>query len=291
MTQQQLLDRVVLGTVQLGIPYGRTSQSGLMPETVAFELLDAAWELGLRCFDTAEAYGSSAARLAAWLDRSGHRASACLITKIGVASPVADIAPAAARALTRFEGARELTLLSHGPVTGDIWSRLRDAAAEADACAGQSVYEPQEVAAAWACVGTAVVQVPANVFDSRAMIPPPGDRGAMHYRSIFLQGILLDRPSVAEERVSGGGRLAEAVQSASAEAGVPAPSLLVAAVLRAAREADKVVIGADSAEELQAISLALSASADAVDQFMRRIAEQPTPQPAVLDPRRWVHKS
>lgn len=262
-----------------------------MPEAAAFELLDAAWEFGIRCFDTAEAYGVARDRLTDWLDRRGNRASARVITKISVASPVADIAPAAANALGPFQGAAELTLLSHGAAGDERWRRLSDAATAAGARAGQSVYGPEEVAAAWRSAGTSVVQVPGNVFDLRAMTILPPDGGEMHYRSLFLQGILLDIPVVAEARVSGSGRLAAAVQAASEEVGVPAAALLVAAVLRRVGVYDKVVLGMDSAEELQAISCASRAPSEAVDHFMRRVTEQPAPHADVLDPRQWVGKS
>jgi hypothetical protein len=39
------------------MPYGRTRWRGVLSKAEAFELLDAAWELGIRAFDTAEAYG------------------------------------------------------------------------------------------------------------------------------------------------------------------------------------------------------------------------------------------
>lgn len=289
--QSPLLDRVLLGTVQMGLPYGRTSGSGVMPESVAFGLLDAAWEIGIRRFDTAEAYGVSAARLSTWLDRTGKRPSASVVTKIGVASSERDIGAASARALARFDGVRELTLLSHGPAAGEVWELLKQSAVGADARVGQSVYGADEVAAAWAAGGTDVVQSPANVFDARSMAVPPGGVGEMHYRSVFLQGILLDTPAVAEARVAGGGRLARAVERTAAEVGAPAPALLVATVLRAARPADRVVVGADSAAELQAIAAVTEIGLDTADEFIRRIAKEPVPDEDVLDPRRWRNAS
>ena len=55
----QPINRVVLGTVQLGLPYGRLAGTALMPMERAWAILDAAWSLGVRAFDTAEAYGDA----------------------------------------------------------------------------------------------------------------------------------------------------------------------------------------------------------------------------------------
>ena len=71
VTPEFKLDRIVLGTVQIGLPYGKRRGSGLMSEGAAEEILDAAWDMGIRNFDTAEAYGVSAARLSHWLGKSG----------------------------------------------------------------------------------------------------------------------------------------------------------------------------------------------------------------------------
>ena len=57
-------ERIVLGTAQIGLPYGRRKSAGVIPREHAVALLDAAWSAGIRSFDTAEAYGESAARLA-----------------------------------------------------------------------------------------------------------------------------------------------------------------------------------------------------------------------------------
>lgn len=57
--------QVGIGTVQLGIPYG--NQPDLMPESQAFDILDATRENGIRFFDTAAAYGQSESRIGQYL--------------------------------------------------------------------------------------------------------------------------------------------------------------------------------------------------------------------------------
>src|SRR3989442_924607 len=52
VSDNSIADRIVLGTVQLGMPYGKRRRAGLMPRTLAEEILDVAWSLGVRVFDT-----------------------------------------------------------------------------------------------------------------------------------------------------------------------------------------------------------------------------------------------
>jgi len=284
------LDRIVLGTVQIGLPYGKRRGSGLMSEDAAEEILDAAWDLGIRNFDTAEAYGVSAARLSHWLGKSDRLQFAHVITKIAATLPTERISLAASDAIARFRGARKITLLSHGPISARNWSAMHATAFMEHAFAGQSVYERQEVVDAWSVDGVSVVQAPANVFDSRAMIAHSDDSREMHYRSVFLQGLLLDAPSVADARVPGSGRLAEAVGQAADAIGTPAAALLAAAVLRACRPVDKIILGADKPEDLMPIPAALTAPERSIDEFLDHIARVPAPAETVLDPRTWDPK-
>ena len=46
-------------------------------------ILDAAWAIGVRAFDTAEAYGESASRLKKWIDARRNADSIEVVTKCG----------------------------------------------------------------------------------------------------------------------------------------------------------------------------------------------------------------
>lgn len=60
--------KIILGTVQLGMPYGLGRwKDMLMPESEAFAILDAAWEMGITTLDTSPDYGVAEARIAKYL--------------------------------------------------------------------------------------------------------------------------------------------------------------------------------------------------------------------------------
>ena len=49
----------MLGTVQLGLPYGVGNRTGQPSQQEAVRIIAAACEAGVNCFDTAAAYGTS----------------------------------------------------------------------------------------------------------------------------------------------------------------------------------------------------------------------------------------
>ena len=54
-----MIEKIVLGTVQLGLDYGINNQHGKPSLEQAFEILEVAFDNGIKTLDTAEAYGNS----------------------------------------------------------------------------------------------------------------------------------------------------------------------------------------------------------------------------------------
>lgn len=54
-----MINKLILGTVQLGLDYGINNQFGKPSLEKAFEILHTAYDNGIRILDTAEAYGNS----------------------------------------------------------------------------------------------------------------------------------------------------------------------------------------------------------------------------------------
>ena len=283
------MDRVVLGTVQIGLPYGRRREADLISRDDAFALLDSAWDAGIRAFDTAEAYGESPSRLASWLERRGAavRSKAHIVTKVSPADP-ANLRVAALAALSRFPDVASLTVLTHGPASPLQWQIVAGVAEQVGAAPGQSVYDPDEVRAAVVAPGLVRLQAPANVFDERALRARGAAPVSLDVRSVFLQGLLLDEPSVAEARVAGGGEIAIAVRRAAAAADAAPAPLLLATMLEETRPTDRLVIGIDAAENLDAIVQAFDLSRAQIARFREGCrASQGVFGPRVLDPRQW----
>lgn len=54
-----MTNKLILGTVQLGLNYGINNTNGKPSLAMAFKILSTAWDKGIRILDTAEAYGNS----------------------------------------------------------------------------------------------------------------------------------------------------------------------------------------------------------------------------------------
>ena len=281
------LSRVVLGTVQLGLPYGRRREAPLLDEAQAYAVLDAAWELGIRAFDTAEGYGEAAPRLARWIRSRAHGPSVDVVTKVKPDEEVLD--DQARSALARFNDVGDVTLLTHGAAGDASWTIVQEAAAVAGRQAGESVYTADEVRRSCERRGSARVQVPGNVFDMRGVRARGESRVPLDVRSVYLQGVLLDAPPLAERRVAGGGALAAAVAQAAAEVGGSADALLISAMLDRCRQDDRIVLGVDGPEQLQAISSAMDIPSHQSDSFTTLIAHFSVSaiSDRVFDPRLW----
>lgn len=262
-----------------------------MSEATAFRILDAAWTLGIRAFDTAEAYGSSAERMRKWSEARANFESLEIVTKVALERPdltAASFEETANQALERFHGTSRLTILSHGPADPGRWASIVAAAHKYNAGVGQSVYTAEEVRRAL-MLSVERIQVPGNVVDMRA-ISARGDSSAkLDVRSVYLQGILLENPLRAEKRAPGSGKFVREIRSLATSLGTDLAPLLIASMLATVRETDRLVIGVDSVEELDAISAAFDLSREVVQEFtgnLETLAGDPDIE-GFLDPRAW----
>jgi uncharacterized protein len=279
--------QLILGTVQLGLPYGRRRGKEVLDVATAHRILDAAWAAGIDTFDTAEAYGSAAGRLAGWLDSRGILARCHIVTKVDSSASTDERKIAAAYA--RFAGASSITLYSHGLLPSEQFSIFASIAASLGASVGQSVYTAAEVKEVGRTNATRV-QAPVNLYDLRQLAAARRCGLPLDARSLFLQGVLLDAPVRAEERVPGIGVLVRRVHEAAGKCGLPPSIALLSSVIRQLRPDDRVVIGFDSVAQLTEILTATDPPDEAVDHFLLLTAEArelALSSPALLDPRTW----
>jgi spore coat polysaccharide biosynthesis protein SpsF len=197
----------VLGSVQLGLPYGAANRTGKPSREAAVALVRKAVKAGIHCFDTAHAYGDAEDRLGEAL--SG--LPVCVVTKL---SPLSDLAENAspdniltateasvAQSCAALRTARLDCLLLHRAVHrtefgGAIWQRLLAyKAAGVIGKLGVSVQSAAEAAAALECPDVQHIQLPFNLLDWRwagivaALTARPDV--TVHVRSVFLQGLLV----------------------------------------------------------------------------------------------------
>lgn len=216
------VSRLVLGTVQIGAPYGAANRTGLPSTERAIRLLRRARLAGIAAFDTARAYGAAEARIGAAFDGADQPDT---ITKLDPLNALPEDASEAEAecaveesvnaSLVNLKRARLDTLLlhraqhlsSHG---GAVWRRLvRLQKAGVIGRLGVSVQTPEEAFEALSLRAVTHIQLPFNLIDQRwreAGVPAAMRSRAdvtVHARSIYLQGILAGDDSMLWPRVHG----------------------------------------------------------------------------------------
>jgi len=296
----KLSSSMILGTVQLGMPYGMTKDQGLMPDTEAQEILRSAIELGCGGLDTARAYGESEARIG-HLSKS-QSINIPVITKLAPLDNAAGPAEAEASILTSMDalGTTELdTLLLHRAehlkaADGKIWNKLRDFQRGGKIkTLGVSVQTPQELDRILARGDVHHIQLPFNLLDWRWASHIAGLRARpdikVHVRSAFLQGLISqNKPEQWPEleHVYPEAYLS-ALNDLATTLGRKSLADLCLAYVRAFSWIDGIVLGVDSKKQLQEISDLFKCPALTWEEIARVQSSLPQAPIQLLNPALW----
>ncbi len=209
-------ERLVLGTVQLGMPYGVANTTGQPDRAAAREIIEVAWECGIRMFDTAQGYGQSEEVLGDALAHGGFLSQARVITKFHPSldhTNKKELFNALDTSLQKIGVERLEGIFFHREEFLDLWDKglgevVSDIiASEKVAKVGISVYSPIRALEALGKDGIDCVQVPANILDHRfeqaGVFDRAHERGKeIFIRSIYLQGLLLLDPETLPEKMN-----------------------------------------------------------------------------------------
>jgi len=198
MTDQS---RLILGTAQLGMPYGIANCTGQPDTEEAVRIVTCAWNRGVHSFDTAPSYGKSEVVLGKVL-RTLSGPATRIVTKISAHDNVESSLQASMQRL----GVDHIdTVLLHDQRSLDDWSSLKNSFSPLLDSGllnrvGVSVYTLERAMQALSLEGIKAIQFPGNVLDQRftdsRFIDLAADRGVqLMIRSVFLQGLLLMEPA------------------------------------------------------------------------------------------------
>ncbi len=301
---------LVLGTAQLGMPYGAANTLGQPSAEDATMILRAAVTAGVRWIDTAAAYGSAEQRIGVALP-GGRRAH--IATKLAPLDDLDETASVGAirravddsvrRSCARLGTDRLDVLLLHRArhltlADGAVWNKLKELRDEGVLYdLGVSVYTPEEALTALACADVRHLQLPFNALDWRwrasGVIQALGRRPdvTVHARSALLQGLLAAGEDAQWPTIEGVDpeQLRANLWHLTRDLGRDSPADLCLAYVRAHDWIDGVVVGMESLAQL-ALNLALfkrpALTADEiakVDDVLPRAAED------LLNPARWAN--
>ena len=198
--------KIILGTVQLGMPYGVGRWANeLMPEAEAFRILDAAWEMGITTLDTSPDYGLAEMRLAKYMKANPAKCFH-IISKIkNIPLEIESVRPCIGNwfedsPFHLLDNCRSLSLLLHREADiyrDEVVKQLNiEVKTKRLSCWGVSVYQEDSARVASTIETCAMIQLPFNAFNQafgrNGVIELLSNRGkTVMARSVFLQGLLL----------------------------------------------------------------------------------------------------
>jgi aryl-alcohol dehydrogenase-like predicted oxidoreductase len=203
----QQLSRFMLGTVQFGMPYGVANRAGQPSDCDVLNIVSAAIDGGVNCFDTAATYGTSEEVLGRALQELGVTDKVTVVTKVRPLTPaeLSDTKLAASAIEQSIENSRRRLRLDslpvvlfhremdavHLPVLAELRAkgRLRHFGVSCD-------NRPGPAAEFLATGNVSALQIPGNVLDHRhqdsGIFRTAAARDvAVFARSVYIQGLLL----------------------------------------------------------------------------------------------------
>jgi aryl-alcohol dehydrogenase-like predicted oxidoreductase len=261
--------KLALGTAQFGMPYGVANKSGQVTRAEARLMLRLASENGIDSIDTAIAYGETEK----YLGEIGVE-NFMLVTKLlampdGFLDVNSWIHGQVSSSLVRLGVSQIYGLLLHksedllGPSGRELYRAL-DSLKEKGLVKkiGISIYSPNELEALKNDFSFDLIQTPFNLIDQRLLhsgwMKRLKDKGVeIHTRSTFLQGLLLMKELDIPPKFSPWKHLWKKWHDWLAENNVSALQGSLAFAL-SFPEIDRVVVGADSHQQLKEIINATS---------------------------------
>ncbi len=296
--------KLILGTVQLGMPYGIANTSGQPDRATARAIVMAALDNGITHFDTAQAYGDSESVLGDTLNELGVSETVCVASKLsGTLDPTdtAGLREAIEASFSRLRVNRLGCMLLHQPAWLSFWDDglgevLRQYREEGRIGAlGVSLNTVADAPAVLAHPEVAVLQAPCNAWDRRMVEQGLLEKARISgrlccIRSLYLQGLLTMTPEAVAARLPAARDAAARWWELARTFGIPPKAL----ALRYALTLDApLVVGAESAEQVVETAHMAADLAPLTPQDIQTIASAMDPllNETILEPWRWKPRS
>ncbi len=256
--------RLVLGTAQLGFPYGIANKTGQPDQAVATTIIREAWKSGIREFDTAQGYRDSEKVLGKALAELGFSKEAQIISKFDPNLDhlnASDMSKALDESLERL-GVRSLYgIMLHGEGMLSLWNKGLAKILHAFILSGRvekigiSVYSPDKAIEALITDDIDMVQLPTNILDRRfenARVFQLADKKKkqIYIRSVFLQGLILMNSQKIPEKIYFARPVVKEIESLSNEFGLSRQEMALGYIKSEIPNAH-VIFGAETSEQVR----------------------------------------
>lgn len=286
-----MTEKLILGTVQFGIPYGINNSTGLLPENDVLEILHQAILAGIKTLDTAAAYGESESRIGHY--HQMHTSKFAINTKFSKEKGVS-WEDSIQNSLKNLNIPKVETLMFHSyeayqenlSIINDI---IRQGKNTFFNHLGVSVYTNEELESLIDDENIEVVQLPFNLLDNHSLrseiLLQLKDKGKIiHTRSCFLQGLFFKDLNKLPEKLIALKPSLEKIHAIAQNEKISMERLALNYALQQ-EYIDYVIIGVDNLEQLDKNILIVNEplSEDILDQINQISIENPY----LLYPKNW----
>lgn len=238
----------VLGTAQLGMRYGIANTAGKPNLKEILGIVQCAVQNDIWFFDTAQDYGDCEDVLA----QCFHQLK--ITEKVNVISKINSPSIASVRASLKKMGLKSLYGLLWRGANPNLHFFEKLKAEGLVRSFGVSVYREEEVESALENEAVQIIQLPFNIFDQRAItkrwFEKAEKRGkTIFVRSVYLQGLLLMKPSLLPSHLSFAKPYLEKYAGFCLEKGLSPQEIAMDFVLKYAH-GSKIIFGVEKMEQL-----------------------------------------
>ena len=255
---------LVLGTAQLGMPYGIANKNGQPDSDLAKTIVKTAWENHIRVYDTAQGYGVSERALGNAIKSLGLSSEVRIVTKLDPNINHLDKAAleqAVKGSLTRLDVPILYGLMLHREEFLELWESglgetLRGFVSQGlTEYIGVSVYSPDKALLALNIDGISIVQLPSNIFDRRfehagVFEYAKKKRKQIYVRSVFLQGLAVMSVEELPKHIQFAAPVLKKLDKLCSDLGLTRQGLALG-YARHAYPYSKVLIGVETPEQLE----------------------------------------
>lgn len=290
---------ILLGTVQLGMPYGIANSHGQPSAAQACAIVETAWNAGIRHFDTAQAYGDSESILGQALRALGVSEEAQITSKFAATQDpeiIPGLEASLDNTLNRLGVNRLWCMMLHTPRWLPYWETglgelLRNRRASGQiAHIGVSLGPPEDAPACLAHPDLEIIQAPCNGWDRRLIsagfFQDAAARDKLTYvRSVYLQGLLTMAPDSVQRRLPAAYPAAIRWHAVAARWGITPKAM---ALRFGISLGVPLVVGADTPEQLRE-TLQIAQEGGLPPECLSTFAEEfdALLSPEILEPWRW----
>lgn len=279
--------RLALGTANLGQRYG-ISNSSQVSQVDAIEIIQLAYQLGFRDFDTAPEYGNAEELVGKSL--YGFEKKIQIKISSGYSSNLNETKKSVVKSLKNLKIEKAETILFHDPnfYKSDVFPQIVQSIIDEGFSknVGLSCYSAEDaIEAHLRCNLVNFFQVPENILDRRILdnqdILNLSNEGCkFQIRSAFLQGLLLMNPNQLPKALSSCRAPIQMLNDFAMSNNLNIIQLLLSYAMQI-KWADSVVVGANSIQQLKEIAIAKK---NLIEVDWEQFQSIPEPQ---IDPRNW----